>query len=192
MEKLSQKEIMSVLQHGGIGVLPTDTLYGIVGSALSKKTVARMYKVRKRNLKKPLIILIHSLRDLAVFGVVITPKEKKLLNTLWPGKVSVLLSCAHKRFTYLHRGTHMLAFRVPADTALRALLKKTGPLVAPSANIEGSDPARTIGDALRYFGKNVDFYSDGGKRGGKPSTLVVLEHGVLSVKRLGAVKIKKK
>lgn len=190
MEKLSQKEIVSTLQHGGIGVLPTDTLYGVVGSALSKKAVARIYKVRKRDPKKPLIILIHSLRDPVVFGVSMTSKEKKLLKTVWPGKVSVLLPCAHKRLTYLHRGTHMLAFRVPADGALRALLKKTGPLVAPSANIEGAKPARTIGDALRYFGKNVDFYIDGGRRAGKPSTLVALAQGAFTIKRQGAVRIK--
>lgn len=190
MEKLSQKEIISTLEYGGIGVLPTDTLYGVVGSAVSKKAVARIYKVRKRDPKKPLIILIHSLSDLAVFGVVLTTQEKKMLRTVWPGAVSVLLPCARKRFVYLHRGTNMLAFRVPADAPLRALLKKTGPLVAPSANIEGAEPARTIGDALHYFGKNIDFYIDGGRRAGKSSTLVSLEDGMFVIKRQGAVKIK--
>lgn len=192
MEKLSQKEIVSALQHGGIGVLPTDTLYGVVGSALSKKAVARIYKVRNRDPKKPFIILMHSFRDLALFGVVLTSKEKKLLNTVWPGKVSVLLPCARKRFIYLHRGTNMLAFRIPADVKLRELLKKTGPLVAPSANTEGALPARTIGDALRYFGERVDFYSDGGRRAGKPSTLVAFEDGIFAIKRSGVVRIKGK
>ena len=190
MEEISQKEIVSTLKRAGIGVLPTDTLYGVVGSALSKKAVARIYKVRKRDLKKPLIILIHSISDLALFDIVLTSKEKKTLAGIWPGKVSVLLSCAHKRFTYLHRGTNMLAFRVPADVVLRTLLKKTGPLVAPSANREGMLPAQTIGDALRYFGEHVDFYSDGGKRGGKPSTLIAFENGVPVIKRIGAVRIK--
>jgi len=73
---------------------------------------------------------------------------------------------------------------------LRTLLKKTGPLVAPSANREGMLPAQTIGDALRYFGEHVDFYSDGGKRGGKPSTLIAFENGVPVIKRIGAVRIK--
>lgn len=190
MKNISTKEIVFMMKNGGIGVLPTDTLYGLVGSALSKKAVVRIYRVRKRDLKKPLIILIHSFRDLAVFGIVLSGKEKKVLGAVWPGAVSVLLPCARKRFSYLHRGTNMLAFRIPADAQLRRLLQKTGPLVAPSANIEGMPPANSVTAARRYFGDRVDFYSDGGRRAGKPSTLVAFECGILTVKRPGAVKIK--
>ena len=52
--------IVTILKQGGIGVLPTDTIYGLVGSALSQRAVKRIYKVRKRNPKKPFIILISS------------------------------------------------------------------------------------------------------------------------------------
>lgn len=190
MKKISYKDIIPVLQRGGIGIVPTDTLYGVVGSALSKKAVEHIYRVRKRDLKKPMIILIHSIRDLALFSIVLTSAEKKNLGTVWPGSVSVLLPCARKRFIYLHRGTNMLAFRVPADTLLRALLKKTGPLVAPSANTEGAPPAKTIRGAQKYFGDAVDFYIDGGTRAGKPSTLVELAHGAFTIKRQGVVRIK--
>ena len=48
-------EIEKILKSGGIGVFPTDTLYGLLGSALKKKTVERIYKSRKRESGKPLI-----------------------------------------------------------------------------------------------------------------------------------------
>ncbi len=51
-------EIEKILKSGGIGVIPTDTIYGLVGSALNKKAVRRIYQLRQRNPKKPLIILI--------------------------------------------------------------------------------------------------------------------------------------
>lgn len=191
MENVSQKDVAAILRRGGVGVLATDTLYGIVGSALSKKAVARIYWLRKRNVKKPLIILIASVRDLARFGVKADTQTKKLLNTVWPGKVSVIVPCPLKKFAYLHRGTKTLAFRMPANVRVRRLLQKTGPLVAPSANIEGMPPATTITQAKKYFGTAVDFYINTGKRISAPSTLVAIEKGEIVVKRKGAVVIDK-
>lgn len=191
MHTISEKEIAAILKNGGIGVLPTDTLYGLVGSALSKKAVERIYRARKRNPKKPLIILIRSFRDLAAFGITLDAGKKKTLNVVWPGKVSVMLPCPRKRFAYLHRGTHVLAFRMPRDSVLMRLLKKTGPLVAPSANVEGMPPAQTAAAARKYFGGTIDFYIGGGRRAGKPSTLISLnKDGSFVIHRQGAVTIK--
>lgn len=182
-------KIVQVLKKGGIGVLPTDTIYGLVGSALSKKAVAKIYKLRRRSAKKPLIILISAIKDLSLFGIKLDKKTKKFLNNLWPGKISVILPCPHKNFFYLHRGTKTLAFRLPAKKNLIELLKSTGPLVAPSANFEGKPSAKTIEQARKYFGTKVDFYIDGGKLAGKPSTLVAIENGKVVIKRKGAVKV---
>ncbi len=171
--------------HSVVGILPTDTIYGIVGSALDKRTVERIYRLRKRNPKKPMIILIGDMSDLKKFGIMITPAIKKILNKVWPGKVSVILPSSSKKFAYLHRGTKTLAFRLPRPVWLRKMLKKTGPLVAPSANIEGKPPALTIPAAKRYFGKNVDFYADAGRLISKPSTIIAIKNGELTILRKG-------
>lgn len=60
---------IKILNDGGVGVLLTDTLYGLVGRALDKKTVARIYKIKGRDEKKPFIILISSIRGLTYFGI---------------------------------------------------------------------------------------------------------------------------
>ncbi len=65
----TMKTIVSVLKDGGIGIIPTDTLYGVVGQALSKKTVDRIYEVKGRDYSKPLIILISKISDLEDFAV---------------------------------------------------------------------------------------------------------------------------
>src|SRR3989338_11017033 len=96
--------IVTILKQGGIGVLPTDTIYGLVGSALSQRAVKRIYKVRKRNPKKPFIILISSIKDLSHFGIRLDVKTRKFLENLWPGPVSVILACTDKQFFCLHRG----------------------------------------------------------------------------------------
>lgn len=181
-----KKETISALKNGGIGVMPTDTIYGIVGSALNEKTVERIYKLRGRNKNKPMIILIGSLRDLIRFGAKTNAKTTRLLKGA--GAVSVILpisaSRAIRKFRYLHRGAKTLAFRLPKPYWLKRLLVKTGPLVAPSANIEGKPPAKTVAEAKRYFsaeggsatgGKDgADFYVDGGVLRSGPSKLIKL------------------
>jgi L-threonylcarbamoyladenylate synthase len=192
--KLTRSEILvtALLKSGAVGVMPTDTLYGLVGSALAKKTVERIYRLRKRNLKKPMIILIASMRDLNLFGIMPNMGEKKILRKVWPGKVSVVLKCSSKKWEYLHRGVKSLAFRMPDSARLRGLLAKTGPLVAPSANFEGEPPSRTIAEAKRYFGEEVEFYGDVRKKIiSKPSTLITInKNGAVTVLRNGAVTIK--
>src|SRR6185437_3917319 len=174
------------------GIIPTDTLYGVVGDALNQKAVERIYKLRRRNPSKPMIILIGDLRDLARFGIRPNAAAQKVLKRVWPGKVSVVLPlppARAKKLKYLDRGTGALAFRLPEPAWLRAFLKKTGPLVAPSANFEGKPPALTIRDAKKYFGTHVRFYIDMGKRTSKPSTLIKIDEGVVHILRKGAVRV---
>jgi L-threonylcarbamoyladenylate synthase len=189
----TEKEIArttEVLRGGGICVIPTDTIYGVVGQALDQGTVDRLYAVKRRAPDKPLIILIASIEDLARFGVSLGPFERATLASLWPGKVSVILPCDEERFAYLHRGMNSLAFRLPKDEWLRKMLERTGPLVAPSANPEGLPPAETVEEAKVYFGETVDWYLDAGRRiGGAPSTLVSIADGKPVVLREGAKKI---
>jgi L-threonylcarbamoyladenylate synthase len=188
-------KVVDKLKHGKVGILPTDTLYGIVGSALSKDAVRRIYSLRRRNNKKPMIILIGSVSDLETFGIELTPHIKKVLKEIWLGKVSIIMPIARHRkfltkFSYLHRGTKTLAFRLPGKTSfgLDGLLRKTGPLVAPSANFEGEPPAKTIRAARRYFGDKADFYFDVGRLDSKPSTIIEIKDGYITILRKGAVK----
>jgi L-threonylcarbamoyladenylate synthase len=181
-----------LLVEGAIGIIPTDTIYGICASAFNKKSVLKIYKLRKRNNKKPCIILISKLNDLQKFGIKLTKKQKNLLLQIWPSKISVILNCNSKKFFYLHRGTKTLAFRLPSRKSLISkILKISGPLVAPSANFEGQKPAENINQARRYF-KDKVFYLNRGKLTGKPSTIINLTKNKIKLIRQGAdfIKIK--
>jgi len=191
ISKKQKEKIISILIDGGVGVMATDTIYGLVGSALIPKTVRKIYKLRQREKKKPMIILISSLDDLRLFGIRIGIRRKRMLKKLWPAKVSVILPCRSKKFAYLHRGTKTLAFRLPAKKRLRQLLKITGPLVAPSANLQGFKPAFTIRQARKYFKNKINFYLNAGYLSSSPSTLVEIKGSRLIVRRRGAVKIPK-
>ncbi len=186
------KNLTQTLLKNDVAIIPTDTLYGLVGRALSKKAVEKIYKLKGRKPTKPLIILISSIKDLELFGIQHSHIRKyvRMLKKVWPGAMSVILPCTNKKFEYLHRGTKSLAFRMPDDKKLLALIRKTGPLVAPSANPEGLSPAKNIVEAKKYFGENVSVYIDGGRKIGKASTLVSLTGDTPIILRQGKAIIK--
>ncbi len=183
-------QVTKLLKLGKIGVMPTDTIYGIVGSALNPKTVEEIYSLRRRGKGKPMIILISSLDELQKFGIALTGKQKDFLKKIWPNPVSVVLPCSKAELKYLHRGKKSLAFRRPKDGTLLETLKRVGPLVAPSANFEGQKPAETINEARKYFGDKMAFYVDGGKLKSKPSTIIQLfTDGTQIVLRKGSFRV---
>lgn len=186
---VNDKKIIKLIKNHEIGVLPTDTLFGLVGSAFSKKAVEKIYQLKERNPKSPCIILISSIKDLEKFNIKLDKNSKIFLRKNWPGKISVALSCPDKKLQYLHRGTKFLAFRFPNKKELINLIKKTGPLVAPSANPENKKPASSITEAKKYFGDEADFYVPG-KANAIHSTLVKIEKGEIIILREGAAKVR--
>ncbi|MGB4942879.1 MAG: Sua5/YciO/YrdC/YwlC family protein, partial [Candidatus Moraniibacteriota bacterium] len=76
-----------------------------------------------------------------------------------------------------------------SDEPLRNLLRHTGPLIAPSANIAGEPASTSIEEARKYFGDQVDLYIDGGTLTSAPSTLVRWTPEGIQILRQGAVKL---
>jgi len=147
------------LKSGGVAIIRTDTLYGIVARANDEDAVERVYRLKQRTPTKSPIVLLASTDQL----IEDCPREMKaLLKKYWPGKNSIILPST-KAPQWLTRGNNSVAYRVPDNSALRQLLQQTGPLIAPSANPEGLPPAMTILEAKSYFDSAVDCYDDGGK-----------------------------
>lgn len=182
-----EKEI-EILNNGGVGIIPTDTLYGIVGRALDKDVVLRIKKLKRRSEGKPFIILISKIEDLDILNIDLDDRSKDFLLKVWPGSVSVVLKCDDENLRYLHDGMN-LAIRWPKNDLIESVIQVTGPLVAPSANPEGMKPASNINEAREYFGNSVDFYLDGGALDREPSTLVSIKDGEIKILRQGSIKI---
>jgi L-threonylcarbamoyladenylate synthase len=187
---LGNEEVIEKIQKGCVGILPTDTLYGIVCSALDEGAVERLYKIKNRNPEKAPIILISDLDDLEKFGIeykALNSSLKEFISQKWPGPNTIAFlddNLLDEKFLYLHRNKS-LAFRIPRDEKLRGFLKKTGPIIAPSANAEGDETAPDIKTAKEYFGNKVDFYVDDGIKKGSPSSIfyVDLSSGEISQTR---------
>jgi L-threonylcarbamoyladenylate synthase len=174
-----------LLKPGAVGVIPTDTVYGIVARAADESAVERIFMEIKPRDRKPGTIVAASIDQLVDLGI----KRRYLtaVEQFWPGAISVEIPHS---ITYLNRGTGRQAFRIPDDPKLLALLEETGPLQTTSANPPDLETAATLQQAKDYFGDKIDFYEDGGDLSGRPpSTVIRIVDDAIEVVREGAVKI---
>lgn len=175
------------LKAGQIGLIPTDTVYGIVVSALDQVGVGRLFiEVKKRDNKNGTIIAanVDQLVDLGVKRRYLTAVEQ-----FWPGPISIVIPTGSD-LEYLHQGKQSLALRVPKDDKLVGLLKQTGPLLTTSANLTGKPEAKTVSEAEEHFGDLLDFYVDGGDLSDRQSsTIIQINDDAVEILRAGAVKI---
>ncbi len=173
---------------GTIGVIPTDTVYGVVARAADQEAVARLYALKHRE-GKPGTLIAASIEQLEELGL--KHRYLKAVEQFWPGAVSVIIPCADPALAYLYQGKMSLAVRIPDVSQLNELLLKTGPLLTSSANHPSEKPATNIEEAKQYFGDEVQLYIDGGDLSDhKPSTIIRIIDDAIEVIREGAVTIK--
>ena len=180
------QRITDLIVNGGVGVIPTDTLYGVVAQAKNQEAVNRLYDLKSRH-KKPGTIIAANIEQLVELGI--TRRYLKAVEGYWPGKVSVVIPVSGE-LAGLTQGLPGLAVRVVDDPELVRLLEVTGALMTSSANEPGKTPAINIEQAKSYFGDSVDFYIDGGDFSErKPSTVLRIIDDEVDVLRVGAVSI---
>lgn len=182
---LKDPELLHLLADGRIGVIPTDTVYGLVCLATDEIAVKRFYDLKKRD-AKPGTIIAASVEQLVDLGL----KERYLkpVAHYWPNPISIVIPCGPE-LSYLHLGKLSLAVRIPNDHDLRQVLSKAGPLLTSSANKPGEPPTETIQEITKQF-PGLDFYVDGGDlKGHESSTVIRIVDDAVEVLRKGAVTI---
>jgi L-threonylcarbamoyladenylate synthase len=179
--------VIALLLAGKVGVMPTDTVYGLVAGAANPEAAARLYALKKRE-HKPGTVVAASVEQLISLGV---PEQYlRRVQHLWPNPLSVEIPLGGN-LDYLHQETGRQGFRVVSDERLRNILEQTGPLVTSSANQPGEPGSSNVHEAFGYFGDALDFYIDGGDLSGRPpSTLIgIANDGTVTVYREGAIRI---
>ncbi|KKS27336.1 MAG: hypothetical protein UU86_C0021G0011 [candidate division WWE3 bacterium GW2011_GWC1_42_102] len=179
MNKESIREIINVLNSGGVAFFKSDTVYGLHTKTENNAAAEKIRQIKGRDGVKPFIILIGNTDQLKKFGVLVNKNTHNLIKKYWPGKLTVVLN--------VNGGTQ--AFRMPKDKYLQEILKATGPLVSTSANPSGEKPAANIEEAKTYFGEQIDLYVNSGAVESAPSTIVDCTGDKIKILREGEVKL---
>ena len=89
-DPLSIEKVVEDIRKGEPVALPTETVYGLAANALCDKAVGRVFEIKKRPSKDPLIVHVSKLEDIEEIAQ--TPTIlRKLASAFWPGPLTVIL-----------------------------------------------------------------------------------------------------
>ena len=178
------EKAVKVLREGGLVVIPTETVYGICADPFNREAVDRIYKLKERDERKPLQLLIHDKGTAAKLATGLNRNTNKFLDENWPGPLTVILKKKRTVPNYITGGLKSVGLRVPDHPVALEIIRRFGPVAATSANISGKDPAITVAQAKKNLPKGIDLFIDGGKcKIGISSKVIRIKNGKIDVIR---------
>lgn len=180
------ERIAGILADGGLGIIPTDTVYGLASPATDAEAVKRLLRIKRRSPGKPMTVQIASHSDADRLCVADGPLARYLAAEYWPGPLTLVLP-RRPGLDLPFQGPETLGLRMPDHGFCLDLIDEAGYLVVPSANLSGGAPPASPEQIPGGLLESVDFIVDGGLcREGMESTVVRLTDGC-EVLREGAV-----
>ena len=192
MNLINYKSALNTLKSGLPIIFPTDTLPAIGCLPKFSKII---YKFKKRDLNKPLI-LMGSERKQLIDYVHESAKEdyEYIASKYWPGALTLVVPSSKKHASILTSEDLSLGLRIPNSYMAQSLLRETGPLLTSSANISGLTGSITAeGIALDFPSVEILGPIPWEKISGKASTIIswkkksawsLIREGQVSVREL--------
>ena len=194
-KKILNKSIAN-LKKGNVVGLPTETVYGLGGNAYSKTAVQKIYSLKKRPKKNPLIVHYLNYKD-ANKDVIFNRDFHKLYKKFCPGPITFVLRKKDKSKiqSSVTANLNTVAIRFPSHRTTRSILKKLNfPLAMPSANLSSGISPVNAKDVSDEFKKKIKIIiNSGNSKIGIESTVVSLigKPKILRPGIIGATTIKK-
>ena len=161
-------------RNGAVVVFPTSGLYGLGADAFNCGTVARIYAIKGRPHRKPILVLISDRQALERVVRVVPRHAQALMQQLWPGGITFILEAADGVSQMLTAGTGKIGVRLPAHPVARALVAQFGGVItATSANLSGRPPAAAVDQLDHAVKDSVDLILDAGRLAGGPGSTVI-------------------
>lgn len=184
------ERVASVLSHGRLAVLPTDTVYGL--SALpSAEAVRWIYRAKGRAAENPLVLLLANAAEASKY-VVLNATAKALMAQHWPGGLTLVLPTRPRTpWGKITRGGRTLAVRVPDNPFMQDVIQRAGGALATTSANPSGDPAPVSAAALdsRILAFAHTVVDAGPCRVKVPSTVARVQGTRVTVLRPGAVQL---
>ena len=175
MRIVSPQQAAEALRDGGVALVPTETVVGLVAA---EDGLPKIIEIKGRDAGKPVTLLCASAEEAFSLVSNVTPLARGLARRLWPGPLTLVLD---------HPGGGTLGVRVPAGQVARELLAAYGaPLFATSANVSGEPAPRALGDVDPRVSDAVDVVVAGDPGSGEASAVVDLSGGEIRLLRPAA------
>jgi len=168
---------LHVLQEGGLILYPTDTIWGIGCDAENADAVSRIYRLKQRDDKKSLIILLAEAKDIFRYVANPDPDVVEIIKG-FDRPTTIIYEQAIGLPDNLVNADGTIAIRVTGDPFCKTLIKRLKrPLVSTSANISGMPSPQSFAEVSEAVKTGVDYVVDHRRNeapGGAPSQIVRL------------------
>lgn len=177
-----------ILKSGGLVAMPTETVYGLAANAYNGVAVAKIFKAKGRPMDNPLIVHISGIEQIKDLVSVFPEKAKALAEHFWPGPLTIILPKSERIPDEVSAGLPTVAVRFPAHPIAQALISKSMPLAAPSANLSGKPSPTTAAHVWDDMNGRIDAVLDGGAcEVGVESTVITLATDIPRLLRPGGI-----
>ena len=179
----------TLLRVGDLVAIPTETVYGLGANGLAADAMDRIYAAKGRPSDNPLIL--HICDQSMVHRLVkhISPLEQKLMDTFWPGPLTITFEKSALVPERATGGLSRVALRCPDHEVCREMIRIAGvPIAAPSANLSGRPSPTTAEAVLHDMKGRIHAIVDAGPcEIGVESTVVQVEGDTVIILRPGGV-----
>ena len=163
-----------IIRSGGLVAFPTETVYGLGADGMNAEACARIYEAKGRPSDNPLILHIAGMAQVDEIAREISPEARKVMDTFWPGPLTVILpkrDCVPDRTT---GGLDTVAIRMPSHPDAREFILRSRRIIAaPSANASGKPSPTLARHVYEDMKGRIPMILDGGPVGiGIESTIV--------------------
>ncbi|MFV0259890.1 MAG: L-threonylcarbamoyladenylate synthase [Acidimicrobiales bacterium] len=180
-------ELVRCLLGGGVALVPTETVYGLVAHPGSGEATQQLFRLKGRPENRRLPVAVASLAQMEEVGAVVTAETRTLMQKHWPGPLTLVVGLDPGRTPPWMERRDEAAFRCPDNQILLDVLELTGPLLLTSANAHGDAPSATVDEALAGLRGRPEHVVDGGPLPGVASTVLNLNVARPAVERAGPI-----
>lgn len=188
---MDTQKIRNILKNDGVIAFVTDTVWGLGCLPTSKKAVERIYEIKHRDSKKPLILMSNNIEPLRKYVKPLTDKAENLVKKYFAGALTLVVEKSELTPDYITSGLNTVGIRVPDNKIFSEICSciEGNVLATTSANLSNEPPALTYDEAVKYIGDKVDLVVKdyGEKAQGQASTVAGIFPDNIKIFRQGDV-----
>jgi len=185
------KKAAEFLRKNELVAIPTETVYGLAGNALSETAVAKIYAAKNRPAFNPLILHVSGIDQIERYAMA-DPHSMQIARELMPGPITLLLPKKDTVPDITTAGSGKVAIRIPDHPLTLELLKELDfPLAAPSANPSGYISPTTAAHVQEGLNGKIAYILNGGPAHiGLESTICEVSGNQILLHRAGGISAK--
>ena len=188
---MDNQKIKNILENDGVIAFVTDTVWGLGCLPTSKKAVEKIYEIKHRDSKKPLILMSNDIKPLRRFVKPLNDKAEGLVKKYFAGALTLLVEKSELTPDYITSGLNTVGIRVPDNKVFAEICSciEGNVLATTSANLSNEPPALTYDEAVKYIGDKVDLVVEdyGEKAQGHASTVAGIFPDSIKIFRQGDI-----